>query len=406
MRRGVVVAFLVLAFAPTAHAACGQTQTASTGAAPLKVTFTARCASSVYAWNFGDGATATGQTVTHTFRAGRWQPALRTDAGAEAPRRVRSIALRLSAPHVARYGRFVVLHASVVPKLPVRLRGRRFVNGKLWVRVLTARPWIASAAGVKASAQTLVEPLLTVALRGAPVVGGDVRVVATLHPATAGTVVGPRRVDARAPHTTHVSIRSRPARGWVSVSRTLTVPVVAPTLSAGAIGPSVRTLEQRLRELHYAVKADGFYGDDDVEAIYAFQKVTGMSRTGAVDAEAWRRLAVAHVPSARYGGDHVEIDKTRQVIFIVRGGRVTLVVATSTGATGNTPVGVWHVYRKVAGFDWVLYYPNYFLRGFAVHGYPDVPPYPASHGCARIPMWIATTVYGQIPDGSTVYVYA
>ena len=76
-----------------------------------------------------------------------------------------------------------------------------------------------------------------------------------------------------------------------------------------------------------------------------------------------------------------------------------------TGATGNTPIGEWHVYRKVAGFDWVLYYPSYFLRGFAVHGYPDVPPYPASHGCARIPMWVATKVYADIPEGSAVYVY-
>jgi lipoprotein-anchoring transpeptidase ErfK/SrfK len=108
---------------------------------------------------------------------------------------------------------------------------------------------------------------------------------------------------------------------------------------------------------------------------------------------------------ARYGGDHVEIDKTRQVLYVVRGGKVNLIVATSTGSTGNTPVGEWRVYRKVTGFDWVLYYPNYFLRGFAVHGYPDVPPYPASHGCARIPMWVATTVYAQIAYGSAVYVY-
>jgi lipoprotein-anchoring transpeptidase ErfK/SrfK len=59
----------------------------------------------------------------------------------------------------------------------------------------------------------------------------------------------------------------------------------------------------------------------------------------------------------------------------------------------------------VTGFDWVLYYPSYFIGGFAVHGYPDVPPYPASHGCARIPMWIAQTVYAQTPYGSAVYVY-
>ena len=89
----------------------------------------------------------------------------------------------------------------------------------------------------------------------------------------------------------------------------------------------------------------------------------------------------------------------------VRRSERSLRVATSTGATGNTPLGTWHVYRKVGGFDWVLYYPSYFLRGFAVHGYPDVPPYPASHGCARIPMWIAQTVYAQIGYGSTVYVY-
>jgi lipoprotein-anchoring transpeptidase ErfK/SrfK len=117
-------------------------------------------------------------------------------------------------------------------------------------------------------------------------------------------------------------------------------------------------------------------------------------------------LLAAHTPRARYPGDHAEIDKTRQVLFLVRGGKVALIVATSTGATGNTPVGLWHVYRKVTGFDWVLYYPNYFLRGFAVHGYPDVPPYPASHGCARIPMWIATTIYAQIGYGSAIYVYA
>jgi len=52
------------------------------------------------------------------------------------------------------------------------------------------------------------------------------------------------------------------------------------------------------------------------------------------------------------------------------------VVHVSTGATGNTPIGRWQVYRKVTGWDWVLWYPMYFLRGFAIHGYPSVPAYP------------------------------
>ena len=84
---------------------------------------------------------------------------------------------------------------------------------------------------------------------------------------------------------------------------------------------------------------------------------------------------------------------------------MTNVVHVSTGATGNTPIGRWQVYRKVAGWDWVLWYPMYFLRGFAIHGYPSVPAYPASHGCVRVPMWIAPRLYSENPYGQTVYVY-
>jgi len=406
VRRLIGVMTLAFTFAPAAHAACSQATTSVVGAAPLTVTFTSACASSTTTWDFGDGQTATGTTVTHAYAAGYWHPALTTDAGTEPVSPVTSISLRLSAPRKARYGRFVALRATVVPRLPITYRGRQFVHGALRVRVLRATPWVVRAGNVTASARTLVTPTLTVSLRGTPVVGSPVRVVATLHPATAGRVVAPATVDTRAAHTARLTVTTKPAHGWARVARTLAVPVVSPSLAAGARGPSVRMLERRLQELHYAVRADGYYGDDDVEALYAFQKVEGLPRTGTVDASLWRRLEAARTPGARFGGDHVEIDKTRQVLFVVRGGRVVLIVATSTGATGNTPLGVWHVYRKVPGFDWVLYYPNYFLRGFAVHGYPDVPPYPASHGCSRIPMWVATTVYGLMPPGSAVYVYA
>ena len=300
----------------------------------------------------------------------------------------------------------MTLRATVTPRVPVSLHGRRFVNGKLRVRVLGTAPWVANALGVRsAPLRILVTPRLILRTAGSAIVGGHVRVVATLHPASAGTIVVPR-VDTSHAHVAHVAVRSRPRPGWSAVEEEADVAVVQPDLSLGARGASVRELERRLQELHYAVQADGYFGDDDVEALYAFQKVEGLSRTGAADAGVWARLSAAHTPAARYGGDHVEIDKTRQVLFVVRGGKVSLVVATSTGATGNTPLGIWRVYRKVTGFDWVLYYPSYFLRGFAVHGYPDVPPYPASHGCARIPMWVATTVYAEIAYGSAVYVYA
>jgi hypothetical protein len=408
MRRVVLWVVVALAFAPGARAdgGCGVTATPVVGSAPLTVTFTAGCTSSTYTWDFGDGQHGVGQSVQHVYAAGAWHATLASDAGAEPAPAVTSISVRLSGPRFARYAQYVTLRASVTPRVPVTWHGRQFIHGKLRVRVLGTAPYVARALNARSvPLRILVTPKLVVRAVGSPVVGGRMRVVATLHPASAGRVVGPRAVDTRTPHLARIVVRSKPARGWRAVRATTSVSIVQPHLALGSTGPSVRELERRLTELHYAVMVDGSFGSDDVEAVYAFQKVEGLPRTGSVDAALWNRLRVAHTPRARYPGDHVEVDKTRQVLFVVRGGKVTLVVATSTGATGNTPVGRWQVYRKVGGYDWVLYYPSYFLRGFAVHGYPDVPPYPASHGCARIPMWIAQTIYAQISYGSTVYVY-
>ena len=186
----------------------------------------------------------------------------------------------------------------------------------------------------------------------------------------------------------------------------LVAQVVQPTLGPGARGPSVLALERRLSELHYALRGvDGAYGQDTYEAVLAFQKVNGLPRTGRVESWLWRRLARAGVPRALRGGDYIEVDKTRQVLFVVDDGRVAKVVHVSTGATGNTPLGSWTVYRTVPGWDWVLWYPLYFKGGFAIHGYPSVPAYPASHGCVRIPMWIAPSLYGAHGRGTTVVVH-
>jgi lipoprotein-anchoring transpeptidase ErfK/SrfK len=406
MRRVALVAFAALALPSVAHAGCGVSTSRVSGAAPLTVTFTAACTSFAYQWSFGDGTTASGQTVEHVYATGVFRPTLTSDAGLEPVATVLSITLRLHGPPKARYAQWLTLHATVTPRLPVTLRGRQFVHGKLRVRLLGTAPWVAQAGGVTSTVRIVAVPRLVVRLVGAAVVGSRVRVNATLHPASAGKVVGPAAVDTRVAHVARVTVTTRPAPGWASVRSTVRAEIVQPQLSAGSRGPSVLQLEERLRDLHYAVEADGVYGDDVVEAVYAFQKVEGLPRTGAVTPGLWASLLHAQVPHARYPGNHIEVDKTRQVLLVVRAGKVALVVAVSTGATGNTPLGLWHVYRKVTGFDWVLYYPNYFLRGFAVHGYPDVPPYPASHGCVRIPMWVATRVYNEIALGTAIYVYA
>lgn len=201
-------------------------------------------------------------------------------------------------------------------------------------------------------------------------------------------------------------MRVRPNPGYTALTRRRCVTIAAPALAAGSRGPAVRFLERRLGRLHYLLaNHNASFGADTRDAVYAFQKVQRLARTGAVGRTVWNALARAHTPRPSRGGTHIEVHKGRQVLFEVRRGRVAHVVNTSTGLTGNTPVGRWRIYRKDPGYNSIGMLDSlYFIGGYAVHGYHSVPPYQASHGCARIPLWAAHGVYSRWHTGDTVYV--
>ena len=270
-----------------------------------------------------------------------------------------------------------------------------------------------------------VQPRLRSRLDGTRRIGHRVAVVGRVLPARSGRVLlrflarrvlvrvgadGRFRVRVPAAWGPNVTgrITLRPSRGYVPVWRRVRVRLAFPGLRIGSHGPSVLALKQRLSELRYALPGiDAGFGYRTYEAVLAFQKVHGLSRTGSVGQAEWRALWRTSAPRPRVGrGDYLEVDKSRQIVMEVRGGKVERVIHASTGATGNTPVGTWRVYREVFGWDWVLYHPMYFLRGFAIHGYPEVPPWPASHGCVRIPLWLASSVRERWGNGSVVRVYA
>ena len=77
-----------------------------------------------------------------------------------------------------------------------------------------------------------------------------------------------------------------------------------------------------------------------------------------------------------------------------------------------TPLGDFHIYRRISGWRESsldigrLYNPLYFNGGIALHGATSVPLYPASHGCIRLPMHIADSLPGELPDGTPVHVLA
>ena len=302
-------------------------------------------------------------------------------------------------------------------------RGGQFVFD---LRARRAGVFVArSVLGDSAPVVLRVKPGLRSRVVGTPRIGHRIVVVGRVLPARSGRVVLrfharrlPVRVGADGRFRVRVPtswgpnvtgrIALRPSPWYVPVWRHVRVRLAYPSLSMGSHGPSVLALKQRLAELRYALPGvDAGYGYRTYEAVLAFQKVLGLPRTGRIGATEWRALWRASAPRPRVAsGDYLEVDKSRQVVIEVRGGKVERVIHASTGATGNTPVGTWHVYREVFGWDWVLYHPMYFLRGFAIHGYPEVPPWPASHGCVRIPLWIASSLRERWGYGSVVRVYA
>ena len=162
----------------------------------------------------------------------------------------------------------------------------------------------------------------------------------------------------------------------------------------GDRGPGVRAMQADLARHGFLGRryVSGAFDDATWQGVVAFQGYSRETRNGVASAETLATIRRGVVPVARYPqrGKHIEVDISRQVVLLVaRNGSVQRVIHTSTGATGNTPDGEFAIERRelsswVPAFKIYLAYANYFHEGFALHEYPDVPEYPASHGCVRL----------------------
>ncbi|MFN2607404.1 MAG: L,D-transpeptidase [Acidimicrobiales bacterium] len=208
-----------------------------------------------------------------------------------------------------------------------------------------------------------------------------------------------------------------------STTTSTTAPL--PGLGPGAKGATVAALEARLTSLHYEVGAvDDTYDQDTAYGVMAFQKVTGMARTGRATDDVVAAVDAAKptpppplVPAG--GANRVEVDLARQVLFLYEGGNLAKILTVSTGSgvrfcsqgycrNAITDPGSFSVYRQAHGWEHGplgdLYNPAYFDGGIAIHGSPSVPASPASHGCVRIPMHAAEWFPSHISLGTPVYV--
>jgi len=210
------------------------------------------------------------------------------------------------------------------------------------------------------------------------------------------------------------------------------------TLRFGMRGSDVKALQKRLNYLHYyAGKADGHFGWDTMEAVWAFKEVqTGKAEPKHPDIVGktmqWQlqhpKLPKVLLRKATWS--RIEINKNAGVLVLYRHKKIVLISHVSTAAFNRpdgsgwvTPDGKYRALWFAAGWVtgslgsmWnpVVFTPN---GAFAIHGEPNptstfgpdgVPLNAASHGCVRIPMDIANFFHDLIhisqTNGTPIYI--
>jgi hypothetical protein len=178
----------------------------------------------------------------------------------------------------------------------------------------------------------------------------------------------------------------------------------------GSTGRFVQLIQQRLAALHFYVPQTGVYDQGTRLAVDAYHRLLHWGTSGSLDGRTISFLldgfGAFHVRFPGHGR-HAEGNLGRQLLALIDGNRVQAIYPISSGKPSTpTILGDFHVYSKVPGYlPDGMYYSNFFIRGYAIHGYDPAPDYPASHGCMRLPITDARSVYGWLQIGNWVDVY-
>jgi len=216
-------------------------------------------------------------------------------------------------------------------------------------------------------------------------------------------------------------------------STTTTLVETGISASGQRSGPSAQASQLKLLELGFwLADPNGKFDDSTTQAVMAFQKYFQLRPTGSINAATAYLLERMMIPAVATTkeGTLAEVDKSRQLLFLIQDGITTYVMNTSTGddrayeepdgntpgvmikGTAVTPVGSFKIDRERPDGWWIgdlgqIYRPKYFIGGVAIHGSMSVPAYPASHGCVRVTVRAMDFIWDNeiLPRGTEVFVY-
>lgn len=288
-----------------------------------------------------------------------------------------------------------------------------------------------SQRGSSASAATIPPPIT---LSGLPEATFEDLVTTTATTEVTTTTTEPPTTTTEPPTTTTESTTTTttiPLPSNVEIVGIAPAPLEA---VGGHSGEATAAVQARLLQLGFWNSgADGEYGFSTKQAVMAFQKYIGLPADGLVDQITADYLTnfAEKGHGAADTGTLVEVDKAKQLLFIVQDGKTVWTFNTSTGSgipyevvnkndptkieTGDavTPEGLFRTTRERSEGWWEgdlgkIYKPKYFRGGVAVHGMTSVPNRPVSHGCVRVSVQAMDFIWEQnlMPLRITVWVHS
>lgn len=186
--------------------------------------------------------------------------------------------------------------------------------------------------------------------------------------------------------------------------------VVKPEAHFGSGGKFVRLIQHQLSRLHFFIPQTGVYDSGTGLALDAYHRLMGWGTSQDLDKRTIDALlggrGVFHVRFPGHGR-HAEGDLANQLLALIDGKHVYWIFPISSGKPSTpTILGDYQIYDREPGYNSEgMYYSDYFIRGYAIHGYDPAPDYPASHGCIRLPIVDAIPVYDWLALGDWVDTY-
>jgi L,D-transpeptidase catalytic domain len=183
-----------------------------------------------------------------------------------------------------------------------------------------------------------------------------------------------------------------------------------PSLRPGQCGRVVKGFKKAMKKMGYASGGGSCFNGRLGREVLAYRKVNSMARTQKAGAGLVKKVfsgrggyRVRH-PDA---GRHVEVSIDKQVMVLAKGDKPYAIYPVSTGKSSTpTVTGHFTFIRREPGYNsHGMYYSFYFHGGYAVHGYEDVPDYPASHGCVRTFIADQPRIYEQLEYGESIFVF-